>query len=88
MRRRRANRARLYRSPAYRELTARLAENVRRLRAARGWTQEQTAERCELAPRMLQAIEAGDANATLVTVARLAAGLGVDASQLVARRGR
>jgi hypothetical protein len=32
---------------------------------------------------MLQAIEAGDVNATLVTLARLASGFGVDVAQLL-----
>jgi transcriptional regulator with XRE-family HTH domain len=83
MRRRRSERARLYRSPAFRELAKRLAENVRRLRGARDWTQEQAAERCDIAPRMLQAIEAGEVNATLITLALLATGFAIEASQLL-----
>jgi transcriptional regulator with XRE-family HTH domain len=71
MRRRRSARAPLYWSPAFRRLAESLGANVLRLRKARGWTQEQAAEHCEIAPRMLQAIEAGDVNATLVTLARL-----------------
>lgn len=88
MRRRRADRARLYRSARYRELVERIATNVRRMRKALDWTQEYAAEQCELAPRMFQAIEAGDVNATLVTLARLAAGFGVDATQLFELQGR
>jgi transcriptional regulator with XRE-family HTH domain len=84
MRRRRADRARLYRSRSYTELAAQLAATVRALRLARRWTQEHAAEQCGLAPRMLQAIEAGDANATLVTLARLADGFGVDGATLLA----
>ncbi len=83
MRRRRPERERLYRSREYRELSARLAAHVRRLRAARGWTQEAAAERCEITPRMLQALEAGDSNATLVTLARLARGFAVDAAEFL-----
>ena len=83
MRRRRPDRARLYRTPSYRALTERLAANVRRLRASAGWTQEAAAERCEISPRMFQAVEAGELNTTLVTLARLAVGFDVDVSQLV-----
>lgn len=86
MRRRRSARAPLYRSPAFRKLAESLGANVLRLRKARGWTQEQAAERCEIAPRMLQAIEASEGNATLVTLARLASGFEVDAAQLVGSR--
>lgn len=88
MRRRRPSRARLYQSAPYRDLALLLASNIRRLRDVRGWTQEQAAEQCEIAPRMLQAIEAGDANITLVTIARLTVGLDVDASKLFARSRR
>ena len=83
MRTRRPERDRLYRSPGFRRLSERLGANVRRLRASRGWTQEVAAERCEIATRMLQAIEAGGVNATLVTLARLASGFDVDVQDLV-----
>ena len=85
MRRQRTERAKLYRSPAYRELTKHLALNIRRLREAHDWTQETAAEHCEIAPRMLQAIEAGEVNATLVTIVRLATGFGVEVGQLFTR---
>jgi transcriptional regulator with XRE-family HTH domain len=85
-RRRRPERARLYRSASYREIAARLATNVRKLRLARGWTQEHAAEQCDLAPRMLQAIEAGDVNATLITLSRLSTGLEVPIERLLSRR--
>jgi transcriptional regulator with XRE-family HTH domain len=61
---------------------ARVAANVRRLRKEHGLTQEQLAERCGLAPRKLQAIEAG-INVRVSTLDRLAAGLGVDVWELL-----
>lgn len=82
-RKRRAERAPQYGSAEYAEVRARLSGNVRALRAARGWTQEQAAEACELAPTLWQAIEAGRTNATLITLARLARGLAVDPSALI-----
>ena len=82
MRRRRPERARLYRSPAYRELADRLAANVRRWRMARGWTQEEAAFRCELGVRQFQGIEAAETNLTLVTLGRLAMGFDIDGAQL------
>jgi transcriptional regulator with XRE-family HTH domain len=85
MRRRRTDRASLYRRSSYRELTRRLAANVRRMRLANGWTQEQAAEYCEIGSRMYQTIEAGDTNVTLVTLARLADGFDVESGELLLR---
>lgn len=90
-------RAPLYESPSFRTVIERLAVNVRRLREGRGWTQEECAERCHnLGPAILRTIEAGDANVTAATVARLCDGLEVDVLDLYAhapplvrrRRGR
>lgn len=80
MRRQRVARARLYR---YLDLVRRLATNVRALREAAAWTQEQAAEYCDIGARMYQAIEAADSNCTLITVARLASGFRVDPSHLL-----
>ncbi len=68
--------------PTYRDLLKRVATNVRRLRRRNRWTQEEAAERCRLAPRVLQMVEAGAVNLTLITVARLASGFGVDVRTL------
>ena len=66
-------------------LLARIAANVRRLRADRGWTQADAARRCaDMATPYLQLIERGGVNLTAGTLARLARGFGVDASELVA----
>jgi len=79
------NRAPLYEAETYAALVARLAVNVRRLREAKGLTQEEFAFRChELDPSMLRTIEAGEANVTVTTVARLCDGLGVDVLDLYA----
>lgn len=55
---------------------ARLARDVGRrvaeLRAERGLTQEQLAERLEVSARWVQSIEAGDENLGLGTIAKLA----------------
>ena len=49
--------------------------NVRRERNARGLTQDQLAERAEIATRNLQKVEAGQLNILLTTVLRLQKGL-------------
>jgi transcriptional regulator with XRE-family HTH domain len=82
---RRAQRVKQYRSRAYRSLQQRLADNVRRVRFERGYTQEACAECCQMPTRLLQRVEAGDVNATLTTLARLCDGLGIDIGLLLKR---
>lgn len=64
-------------------MQGRLATNVRRLREERGLTQEQAADLCGMATRLLQRVEAGGSNVTFATLARFCAGFGVEASDLV-----
>lgn len=68
---------------AYRDLLARVAHNLKRLRHARNWSQEQAAARCKTAPRVIQEIEAQRTNFTAVTLARLGDGFEVDPRQLL-----
>jgi len=49
--------------------------NVRRQRVRRGMTQEQLAEKAEIATRNLQKIEAGEINILLTTSFRIQLGL-------------
>lgn len=63
-------------------LRSRLAKSARRLRAARGWTQEQVAERANLNPRHYQKIEDGLVNLTLKTIEQLCHAFGVDVAAL------
>lgn len=87
MRQRRVERQPQYRDPVYRELVARLAVNVRRMRERAGWTQEEAAEHCAMPVRLVQQVEAGETNPTFTTLARLAKGFGVDGTALL-RAGR
>ena len=54
-----------------------IGERLRRLRKARKWTQEKTAEATGLDTRHVQMIEAGQLNVTVLTLVRLAEGFGV-----------
>lgn len=67
----------------YRAVVERIGANVRKLREARGWTQEECAYRCQdLGPALLRTIEAGRTNVTAATLVRLSDGLGVDIAEL------
>jgi transcriptional regulator with XRE-family HTH domain len=85
-RRRRNARLALYGQAAFVELRCRVAENVRALREARGWTQAQAAEQAELGLRVWQAVEGGETNTTMMTISRVASGLEVDVTEIFARR--
>jgi ribosome-binding protein aMBF1 (putative translation factor) len=58
---------------------------IRRLRRARGWSQETLAGRAELNRSYMGEIERADAMPSLVTAAKLAWALGVPLSELIAQ---
>lgn len=66
-----------------RELRTVLAHNVRRLRDARGWTQETAAEHLGIAPTHVQKLEYGIVNVTLKTLGQLCRGFAVPAHELL-----
>ena len=61
---------------------------VRQLRGARGWSQEDLAERCGLDRTYLGGVERGERNVGLINLVRIAVALDVDPSKLVAGLGR
>lgn len=60
-----------------------VGRNVRRLRQARGWTQEQFAERSGFSQQYLSGLEQGRRNPTVVTLYELAQALEVSHVLLV-----
>jgi transcriptional regulator with XRE-family HTH domain len=72
--------------PVERELRRVLADNVARYRNTLELTVEAAAERGDLTGRQWQKVEAGEANATLRTLARLSRALGVQVALLFVER--
>jgi transcriptional regulator with XRE-family HTH domain len=68
------------------DLKETVATNVRRLRNARGWTQEDLADRVGLSARYVGQIERAQASMSVTVLGRLAGALKVDAADLVRRR--
>ncbi len=62
-----------------------LAENVRRARDARGWSQEHLAERAGLTQVYISQIETSKTAASVDTIEKLAAGFEMDARELLFR---
>lgn len=69
-------------------LRRRLGNNLFRLRTAAGLTQEQAAEKANLDPRYYQKCEHGEANASLATLVKLAAGFDTTPAALLERPAR
>ena len=65
------------------DLQGRVGTALRRLRDARGWTQEEAADRCGMHTFGYRVFENAQSNLTLASLARLACGLGVDAVELL-----
>lgn len=63
-----------------------LAENVKRLRLEREWSQEDCAEKCGLHRTYIGAVERGERNITLATLDRIAAAFGVSATRLLTKK--
>jgi transcriptional regulator with XRE-family HTH domain len=60
-----------------------VGKNVRRLRKARGMTQEQLADEAEMAARYLAGVERGEENPTLRFLGKIADALGVTPADLL-----
>lgn len=83
MKQRAPARVQLVKTPGYQSVVERVAANVRRLREARGWTQEEAAHQCAgLHATLYRTVEAGRTNVTASTIARLCDGFGVDVMEL------
>lgn len=67
-------------------LREQLAAGVRARRRRLGLTQEAVAERAEVASRTVQKLEAGELNATLDVITRIAGALETTPAELFARR--
>ena len=63
-----------------------VANNVRRLRKAKGWSQEDLAEKSGLHRTYIGAIERAEQNITVETLARVAAALGCKAERLLSEQ--
>ena len=59
-----------------------VAENLRRLRLQRKWSQEICAEKCGLHRTYIGAVERGERNISLVNIYKIAEALGCDAKDL------
>ena len=65
------------------DIRTRLGQNVRRLREAKGWSQEDYADRAGIHRTYVSDIERGRRNPTVTLVEKLAKPLGVTAGQLL-----
>ena len=65
------------------DIRTRLGRNVRRLREAKGWSQEDYADRAGIHRTYVSDIERGRRNPTVTVVEKLARPLGVTAGRLI-----
>ncbi len=68
------------------DIRKRLGRNVRRLRQAKGWSQEELGFRAEIHRTYISGVERGERNPTVTVVAELARALKVPPSKLLAAR--
>lgn len=66
------------------EICARLARNLRQRREAKGWSQEEFADRAGIHRTYVSDLERGKRNPTITVVERLAKPFGITASDLLA----
>ncbi|MCS6970552.1 MAG: XRE family transcriptional regulator [Planctomycetota bacterium] len=69
-------------------IAATVAENLRRLRAARGWSLEELAQASGVSRAMLNQVETGKSVPTIATLWKIAQGLGVPFQRLLAASGQ
>jgi transcriptional regulator with XRE-family HTH domain len=65
------------------EIRCRLASNVKRFRKARGYTQQQLAELCQLDQNYISIVEQAIVNITLANLEALATGLACTETELL-----
>lgn len=65
------------------DIRQRLARNLRRLRTAQGWSQEDYADRAGIHRTYVSDIERGARNPTIIVLEKLASPLGVSAGSLL-----
>ena len=82
----RANRASGPTKTLFDATVARIAANVRALRVAREWTQEQLAEAANLSTVGVALVEGQRTNVTVATLCQLAGAFDVDPARLLAPR--
>lgn len=64
-------------------LRKRVSNNIKQLRAKRGFTQEEAAERSNVHYKYYQRVEAGDVNLTLDSIEKIAKAFGVMPKKLL-----
>ncbi len=62
-----------------------VAENVKRLRLERKWSQEDCAEKCDLHRTYIGAVERGERNITLATLDTIATAFGISPVDLLTK---
>lgn len=68
------------------DIRRQLGRNLKRLRAEKGWSQEELADEASLHRTYVSGVERGVRNPTITIVAQLAKALGVSAAELIQQR--
>jgi len=64
-----------------------VGKNIRNLRKARGWSQEELGERADLSYKFVGEVERGSVNPSLESLGGIANALNVEAAELLLREG-